>query len=224
MDRDVVQALLRTIELKDGSTAAHSWRVVLYARLLAAKFGADEGLLQRVTVGAALHDLGKIDVPDSVLLKPGRLSEAEMERMREHTVRGYERMLALGVDDPFMLAIVRSHHENVDGSGYPDGLRGRAIPEVARYFAVIDSFDAMTSHRPYRPDPGPDAPSRAMAELRAGVGRRYCERCVDAFESLYRDGELHWIIEYYGDRASLPSFGAAEDALRARQSPWQSRS
>lgn len=220
MDRVIIDALLKAIELKDGSTAAHSWRVVLYTRLLASRFEVGDEVLRRLTVAAALHDLGKVDIPDGVLLKPGKLTDAEFEIIKLHPVRGHERLVSMGEQDELILQVVRSHHERLDGLGYPDGLRGEAIPPAARYFSVIDTFDALTSARPYRHDLGPDAAERAFEELHRGVGTRYCPQCVEAFERLHREGELAWIMEYYADRAELPSFGEAQDALRATHSMW----
>lgn len=204
MDQDVIAALVRTIELKDLSTAAHSWRVVLYARALAAKFGVGGAELESITRGAALHDLGKIDIPDAILQKPGRLTPEEFEVIKTHPVLGHERLVRMGETDPIVLGLVRSHHERVDGHGYPDGLAGEQIPSAARYFAVIDAFDALTSVRPYRREVGPHAAERALDELAAGVGAHYCHECVSAFADLYRAGELRWILEHYSDQRSEP--------------------
>lgn len=220
MDRTIVRALLRAIELKDGSTAAHSWRVVLYTRLLASHFDVPGEVLERLSVAAALHDLGKVDIPDGVLLKPGRLTDAEFEIIKLHPAKGHERLVSMGVDDPIILEVVRSHHERLDGLGYPDGLVGALVGVYARYFGVIDTFDALTSARPYRHDVGPRAADRAFEELHRGVGTRYCVHCVEAFERLHRAGELRWIMEYFSDTSHLPEFDVAQDALRATRSAW----
>lgn len=206
MAPDIVEALVKTIELKDLSTAAHTWRVVLYTRALAERFGVEPPRLGQFTTGAALHDIGKLDIPDEVLRKPGPLSEAEFRIIQQHPRLGYERLVRMGVTDRTILDLVRSHHERVDGRGYPDGLSGDQIPEPARYFAVIDAFDALTSHRPYRSQVGPEAAERAIDELNAGIGTRYCAECVGAFVDLYRKGELRWILDYYNDRADGPAF------------------
>jgi hypothetical protein len=103
-----------------------------------------------LTHAAALHDIGKLDIPESILQKPGPLTEDEFAIMKTHTTQGHDRLIAMGEDDPIMVGLVRSHHERWDGLGYPDKLTAESIPLAARYFAVVDSFDAMTSIRPYR--------------------------------------------------------------------------
>lgn len=205
---ETVAALVRAIELKDGSTAHHTWRVVLYARAMAEAFGLDHARIARITVGAALHDLGKVDIPDHILRKPGPLTDAEYEVIKTHAALGHERLVAMGVDDPIVLEIVRHHHERVDGRGYPDGLSGDRIALAARHFAVIDAFDALTSVRPYRSDVGPDAAERALAELDAGIGSRYCTDCVAAMKDLYRSGQIGWILGYFNDKNPAPEFDA----------------
>src|SRR3954468_19246312 len=137
--RDLVQA----VERRDGATGAHTWRVVLYARIIAEELGADAGFVRRFSIAAALHDVGKLDIPARILRKPGSLSPREYAIMQRHAPRGERRLSRMGQRDRFVLSLVRSHHERWDGAGYPDGLAGEAIPEPARYFAVIDSFDAM---------------------------------------------------------------------------------
>jgi HD-GYP domain-containing protein (c-di-GMP phosphodiesterase class II) len=201
---EIVEALVKTIELKDLSTASHTWRVVLYTRALAERFGVEPERLERLTIGAALHDIGKLDIPDAILQKPGKLTDDEFDVIKQHPSLGFDRLVRMGETDPVILGLVRSHHERNDGLGYPDGLAGDAIPVAARYFSVIDSFDALTSLRPYRADVGADAAERAIDELTRGIGTRYCGECVEAFVDLYRRGELNWIRDYYNDRAAQP--------------------
>lgn len=212
MSPDIVQALVKSIELKDLSTAAHTWRVVLYARAMAERRGLDRALIERITVGAALHDVGKIDIPDAVLQKPGPLTHDERTVMQSHAALGHERLVRMGEDDPVILGLVRHHHERFDGLGYPDRLAHDTIPLGARFFAVIDSFDAMTSVRPYRTDPGARAVDRAVAELRAGVGSRYAPEAVDVFASLLDSGEIDWILSYFRDYHDIPGFALAPGA------------
>lgn len=214
---DAVHLLVKSLESKDGPTAAHTWRVVLYTRALAERFGLDNATIERLTIAAAVHDVGKLDVPDAILKKPGPLSADEWTVMKRHTLWGESRLRAIGIDDPLVLELVRSHHERVDGTGYPDGLCAAEIPRSARFFAVIDSFDAMTSVRPYRRHIGPEAAGAAMEELQSARGTRYCHECVDAFLALYRTGELAWILEYFNDSREAPEFGLS-GAARARQS------
>lgn len=204
MSPDVVEALVRTIALKDQSTAAHTWRVVLYTRALAESLGVDRDTIQRLSIAAALHDVGKIDIPDEILMKPGRLTDEEFAVIKSHTTLGHERLMRMGEDDPILLNLVRWHHERVDGKGYPDGLLGEKIPLGPRVFSVIDSFDALTSVRPYRREVGEQAGDRAIAELQAGAGTRYSPEAVEMFADLYRRGDLHWILHYFNDEVPVP--------------------
>lgn len=211
MDPAKVAELIREIEQKDLSTAAHTWRVVLYTRAVLEKFGIDRATIALVTQAAALHDIGKLDIPDEILQKPGKLTDEEFEIIKLHTVAGYGRMIQMDVTEEPILNLVRYHHERWDGKGYPFQLAGEDIPIGARMFAVIDSFDAMTSVRPYRRDLGEDAAQRALVELQAGSGTRYWPEAVDAFANLYHTGELDHILHYFNDRVPLPAFEQARD-------------
>lgn len=222
MSPDIIQALVRTIELKDLSTAAHTWRVVLYTRAMAEHFGLPHQQVERLAAGAALHDLGKIDIPDEILQKPGPLSDEEFAIIRTHPVRGHERLVNMGETDPLILDLVRHHHERFDGAGYPDRLRGDGeggVPAAARYFAVIDTFDALTSVRPYRREVGPDAAERAMEELHRGIGDRYAADSVNAFTALFRRGEIAWIMEYFNDAACAAEYCPLQADKARRERP-----
>lgn len=216
MTPDIVRALVKTIELKDLSTAAHTWRVVLYTRALAEAAGLDRGFIERLSYAAALHDVGKIDIPDGVLQKPGPLTPEEYRTMQAHTSLGHERLVRMGETDEVMLELVRHHHERWDGKGYPDGLAGEEIATGARYFAVIDSFDAMTSVRPYRTGVGHEAAERAVEELERGSGTRYWPEAVRSFTALYRGGALGWIGEHFNDTCPVEFHpgGPAEAVIR----------
>jgi len=218
MDPDLIRGFVGMLEAKDISTAAHTWRVVLYARALAERFTADHAFLLRLTFAAALHDVGKIDIPESILLKPGPLDAAERAIMERHAILGWERLRRMDEADQLILDLVRHHHERWDGLGYPDKLTLEAIPVAARYFSVVDSFDAMTSFRPYRTDVGVDAARRAIIELQAGIGTRYCADAVEAFTELYHTGSLDWILHYYNDQCEVPDYTALRetDKLRPR--------
>ncbi len=206
MAPDLVQALVKAIEIKDLSTAAHTWRVVLYARTLCEEFGVDRETIARITPAAALHDLGKIDIPPEILQKPGRLTDEEFAVIKTHTAIGHERLLRMGEDDEIMLNLVRFHHERWDGLGYPDGLCAEDIPEGARYFGVIDTFDALTSVRPYRQEVGIEAAHKAIEEIQRCSGERYCPEAAEAFANLFRTGKLDWILDYFNDKQQLPDF------------------
>lgn len=211
MDPATVANLVRQIEAKDLSTAAHTWRVVLYTRALLEHFAVDRERIALITQAAALHDIGKLDIPDAVLQKPGRLTDEEFEIIKLHPVTGNARMIDLDVTDEPILNFVRYHHERWDGLGYPHQLKCEAIPLGPRVFAVIDSFDAMTSVRPYRRNPGEHAAERAMVELEAGMGTRYWPEAVEAFADLYHTGKLDHILHYFNDDVPLPAFEQARD-------------
>ena len=200
MDFELANALARIVELKDRSTGAHTWRVTMYAQAVAEAERMPVATVMGFMLGAVLHDIGKMDIPAEILAKPGRLTAAEYETMKSHTVLGWERVQRMGVRDPLVLNVIRSHHERIDGSGYPDGLAGEDIPIAARWFSVIDGFDAMTSLRPYRHDVGEDAAARAIEEICEHAGNWYEPRAVEVFETLHRTGRLDSILEHLNDR------------------------
>jgi putative nucleotidyltransferase with HDIG domain len=203
MDQQIVNALVKVVQLKDESTVAHTWRVALYAKTMAEAVGLEHAVVDRIVQGAVLHDIGKIDIPYEILAKPGRLTDDEFDVIRTHTVLGYDRMIRMGETDDLILSLIRSHHERIDGTGYPDRLTGGAIPRGARHFAVIDTFDALTSIRPYRRQTGPEAAHRAIEELQNHAGIWYGEEEVQAFTTLFDSGDLDWILEYYNDQHSM---------------------
>ncbi len=137
------------VEARDPYTGGHLWRVSRYSKLLAMRIRLDEREVARVTLGGFLHDLGKIGIPDAILRKPGPLTQDEHEVIRTHPEIGI-RSLAVHPLAELVRDAILSHHERPDGSGYPEGLRGDAIPLVARIVGICDAFDAMTSSRPYR--------------------------------------------------------------------------
>jgi cyclic di-GMP phosphodiesterase len=146
---DTLQALGAAVELRDSETAGHSERVCLYSLEVARAMGWSAAQIATLSRGAYLHDIGKLGIPDAILLKPGLLSTEERRIMQRHVQIGFD--LVKGI--PFLAdaaEIILAHHERHDGSGYPRGLRGHEIPPAARIFAVADSFDAITSDRPYR--------------------------------------------------------------------------
>jgi len=172
-----IDSLVRTMEERDPYTAGHSRRVRLYALRLAAVIGLDSKLRRQLSLSANLHDIGKVGVPEAVLNKPGSLTSQEMAAIREHPVIG-ERILKPIIRNRQVLAGIRSHHERVDGDGYPDGLRGEHIPLMGRLIAVPDCFDALTSLRAYR---APLPIDQALEILRAGAGTQFQPEFVQAF-------------------------------------------
>jgi HD-GYP domain-containing protein (c-di-GMP phosphodiesterase class II) len=203
VNRDTLFRLTKLVEAKDNMTAAHTWRVALYTQALAEEMAFDPPVVRRMIRGAALHDLGKIDVPTRILNKPGALSDEEFAVIRRHPVLGHKRLIDMGETDDIVLDLVRCHHERLDGSGYPDGLRGEAIPQVARMFAVVDSFDAMTSIRPYRRSDDPTGVRHALDDLNRYAGIWYCPESVECFTLLFASGKVTWIHEHYNDTQAL---------------------
>jgi putative two-component system response regulator len=145
----VIISLALTIEARDPHTEGHCQRLARYANALGRSIGLSHDEVMVLTRGAYLHDIGKIGVPDAVLLKPGRLTSEEYEQIKQHTVIGDHLCGQLRVLRP-VRPIVRHHHERLDGSGYPDGLRGDAIPLLAQIIGIVDVFDALTTSRPYK--------------------------------------------------------------------------
>jgi putative two-component system response regulator len=179
-----VQMLARALEAKDAYTRGHSIRVSRYAVATAAGLGFVGAGLDGIRLGGELHDIGKIGTREAVLHKPTSLTADEFRQITEHPALG-ERMLSpLAHESPDVLRIVRSHHERLDGGGFPDGLRGEKIPIEARIVAVADSFDAMTTQRPYREARPPDD---AMRELRRVAGTQLDPQAVEAFVAAFPD-------------------------------------
>ena len=174
---NVLQSLAAALEAKDVYTRGHSVRVARLARACARALGLGAGEQEQVYLAALLHDVGKIGVAESILLKPGPLSAAEWEEVRGHPVVG-ARILEPARFPAAVVAAVRHHHEDYGGGGYPDGLAGEEIPLLARIIRVADAYDAMTSARPYRR--GLTA-EEAIEELRRGTGRQFDPRVVEAF-------------------------------------------
>jgi putative two-component system response regulator len=159
----VLLALARSIEGKDPYTEGHCERLANFSRKLGRRLGLPEEQLLALWRGGIVHDIGKIAVPDAILLKPGPLSPEELTVMRLHVVVG-ERICSPLRSFRLILPIIRSHHEKWDGSGYPDGLQGEQIPLLARILQVVDVFDALTTDRPYRTALAPRVALDAMAK------------------------------------------------------------
>jgi putative nucleotidyltransferase with HDIG domain len=175
-----VARLAERLERKDASARDHNAAVSRIAVRVAQRLGLRGEALRHVELGALLHDVGKLDVPDRILGKPTGLTELEWRVMRRHAASG-ERLLLHILDLPDVLAIVRSHHERWDGAGYPDGMRGETIPLGARIVAVADAFRAMTEPRPYR---RPRTRDDAVQEIAAGSGLQFDPDCVEALRAV----------------------------------------
>jgi HD-GYP domain-containing protein (c-di-GMP phosphodiesterase class II) len=173
---EVIVALVRAVEAKDVYTRGHTQRVADYSVRIAQEMRLSPEQLRVVSQAAILHDIGKIAIPDSILNKPGTLTPEEYEVVKQHPARGHAiikdvRSLQLEVPG------VRHHHERLDGTGYPDALRGDEIPLVARVIAVADVYDALTSARPYRPA---WTQPQALEFLEQEAGRQFDPQCVAA--------------------------------------------
>ncbi|MEJ7708661.1 MAG: HD-GYP domain-containing protein [Pyrinomonadaceae bacterium] len=147
--REIVEALALAINAKDEVTHGHVVRVQVYAAGVARMLGCSQEEIEALKAGALLHDVGKIAVPDYILNKPGKLTAAEFEKMKVHTVVGAQILSKVQFSFP-VVPIVRHHHERWDGKGYPDGLKSDEIPLTARVLSVVDCFDALREDRPYR--------------------------------------------------------------------------
>lgn len=183
---NVLLALARAVEARDRYTIFHAERVGQYASEIGKVMGLDDEDGELLYQGGVLHDLGKIVVPDAILLKPGPLSPEEFAVMQTHSVEGERICLSLR-SISFYLPIIRHHHERFDGTGYPDHLRSKDIPMAARIVAVADAWDAMVSDRPYRAGLEVDA---ALGQLRAGSGSQWDAEVVDAMLDLIDSGAL----------------------------------
>jgi putative two-component system response regulator len=180
-----VQMLVHALEAKDAYTSGHSSRVSRYATKSAVLLGYTDDALEHIRLGGELHDIGKIGTREDILNKPGPLSEPEFEHVKMHTTLGEKILAPFLTESPIVLRIARSHHERIDGSGFPDSLQGEQIPLEARIVAVVDAFDAMTTNRAYRPSrPAPDA----LQELRRCAGSHFDREVVKAFIEAHAHG------------------------------------
>jgi len=181
-----IEALSTMVELRDPYTAGHQRRVGDIAAAIAKELDLPEDQVKGLRFSGYVHDIGKISIPAEILAKPGRLTANEFALIKTHSQQGYD--VLKGIDFPWPLArAILEHHERLDGSGYPRGLKGDEISLEARILAVADTVEAMSSHRPYRAALGLDA---AMREIQEQSGKRYDERVVAACLRLLRDGSI----------------------------------
>ena len=206
-ERETLLILARAGEYRDHDTGNHVMRMAKYARVMAEKLGFTEIDCEEIELAAPLHDIGKIGIPDSILLKPGKLTEGEFQIMQAHPLIGHEilsdsqsRFIQIGA------VIALGHHEKFDGSGYPKRLRGADIPLAARIVAVADVYDALTSARPYK---AAWPFEEAIAYIRDQAGQHFDPLCVQAF--LDQIDEIHAI----GQRLRDPSPQGNTDSLPA---------
>jgi putative nucleotidyltransferase with HDIG domain len=196
-----LEAFSTALDFKDNDTGGHSQRVAAGAREVASRMGLRGDALEHIAQGALLHDIGKIAVPDSILRKPGKLSEEEWVTMRRHPDTGFQMLKAIHVPDA-IAAVVRQHHERYDGTGYPLGLRGADITVGARIFSAVDFYDALSSDRPYRKAMPLD---QVLDQLRQGSGRHFDPAVLEAFLSIPEQT----LRAMRADAATPPSIGRA---------------
>ncbi|MGH2741090.1 MAG: HD-GYP domain-containing protein [Thermoleophilaceae bacterium] len=199
--RTSVSDLVERIDAHDHYTAGHSGDVVRWSRALGERLRLSLPDLLELELGALLHDLGKVRVPDDVLHKPGPLDTTERELVRRHPVWGAELLERVPGLEP-VATIVRFHHERWDGTGYPDGLWRDRIPIASRIVAVCDAYQAMTSARPYR---APLPPAAAVHELRAGADTQFDPALVDCFVEIMQ--ERGWPLGPPGERETVEAGG-----------------
>jgi putative two-component system response regulator len=191
----VLFTLARSIEGKDPYTHGHCERLSEGSTRLGAHLGLAEDEITALRRAGVVHDIGKVAVPDAILLKPGKLTEDEWKLMREHSVVG-ERICAPLKSFRLVLPIIRHHHEKLDGSGYPDGLRGDAIPMTARILQIVDVYDALTTERPYK---RAFSSADAFQTMREEVDKGWWDRHIfDKFEQLIKSGTANFLSRSAG--------------------------
>ena len=198
----ILTSLSASLEAGDPYTQGHSSRVARHCYMVAARLKLAKSERERIRLAAALHDIGKLEIPRQVLHKPGRLDDAEYELIKKHAALGAN--LVAQVGDPELTAMIRHHHERLDGTGYPGGIAGEAIPLGARIIAVADTFDAITSRRPYR---SPRKHKDALDILRKEAGTQLDAGVVRAFVSYYRGTRsIGWWLTLSSAVRSLQQF------------------
>jgi putative nucleotidyltransferase with HDIG domain len=211
---DTLEALGAAIDLRDAATEGHSRRVCRFALEIAKAFGLSEAQHKTIAMGAYLHDIGKLSLPDGILLKPGPLTGEERLFMQQHVQTGYDLVKQI----PFLAEaaeLIRSHHERYDGSGYLRGLKAEEIPIGARIFAVADTLDAITSDRPYRcAQPFEDG----FKVIHSESGRLFDPQITGAF---FRIPKETWstIARQHPQASALPSWLRSGGVAAARTSP-----
>jgi response regulator RpfG family c-di-GMP phosphodiesterase len=195
----MVMVLAAALEMRDDETGEHAKRVTQLGLELALVVAPELAEDPELRYGFLLHDIGKIGIPDRVLLKPGALTPSEVHQMETHPILGAQ----LAVASPFLSGVARDviafHHERWDGTGYPWALHGEEIPLAARIFSVVDSFDAMTTDRPYRQAVSIET---ALAEIQLQARRQFDPDIVDAFVPIARTVAVHDLLSY-GQQVSV---------------------
>jgi putative nucleotidyltransferase with HDIG domain len=178
-----IQVLSSTVETRDPYTAGHQRRVSSLARAIAQEMGLPKDTIDTIRMAGSIHDIGKISVPVEILAKPGKITDIEMSIIKVHAQSGYDILKDVELPNP-IAEIVLQHHERLDGSGYPQGLKGDQIFLETRILAAADVVEAIASHRPYRPSLGINA---ALEEIEKNKGILYDEKVVEACLKLFRE-------------------------------------
>jgi len=178
----IIEALENTVEVRDPYTAGHQRRVADLGRSIGSQMGFSEDIIDGIRIGGILHDIGKINVPIDILMKPGSLTDLEFSLIKLHPQVGYD--VLKGIDFPWPVPkIILQHHERIDGSGYPKGLKNGDILMEAKILSVADVVEAMASHRPYRPALGVD---KALKEISDKKGTLYASEAVEVCLGLFK--------------------------------------
>ena len=200
---EVVSAFMKTIAAKDSYTASHAKNVQIYSAAIAEEMGVSQELKDKLEVAALLHDIGKIGVPDWILLKTGPLGYEDREIIEQHSVASVEILGPIGIFSQ-ELPIIRQHHERFDGTGYPDGLKGNEIVVGARILAVADTYDAITSDRPYRTA---KKNGQALNEIVSCSGSQFDPEVVEAFKKVYEQNKDIWPL--FNPDSAMPKYQEA---------------
>ena len=212
MGNETILAIAKTVDAKDENTSQHSQRVSDYSVMIAKELGFSKEECENLSKAALLHDIGKIGIPDRVLNKAGSLDDEEYAIMKSHVTRGAEILKDFTIVEHAIDGTMY-HHERYDGSGYPQGLSGEAIPLYGRIIGVADAFDAMTANRVYRKKL--DFPL-VLEELREGRGKQFDPKMIDILFRLIRNGKIK-VDELYGKHVEFPDWFTTEEVETATE-------
>ncbi len=183
---DMVETLASIVEIKDPYTAGHQKRVAEISIAIAKELGLSSKNIYAVKNASLIHDIGKINIPQSILAKPGKISDLEFSMIKAHPQHSYDMICKIEFEGNIAKTVLQ-HHERLDGSGYPNGLKEKDITPEAKIIAVADVVEAMSSHRPYRPALGID---KAIGELVKNKGKKYDPKVVDICVKLFRNNDF----------------------------------